>query len=301
MNFRPLIISGVFTFLVGTCAHADLVVSNSVNALGNTLTNSARSVSPLGATVDNNTGSLLPLNYDYSSAFAYANYGVLKAYVLSTDNIRSTSASSQATAQFLDTITINAPGLAGQQGTINADFIFNWRIFAGLSGNAVSGAGGQVVFNFNNNQYVERAQGGVDQHGGQTITSSGGYNGSNNLPFSFDIRILNDFTFGYPIQISGFLAVNSGVAVGGGGGYAEGSNDAAHSAYWNGIQSISSNNRVINDFTVLSTSGANYKNSFVPLAVVPDPNNVPEPASLVLVGIGMLGLAISRKKFSRGK
>lgn len=83
-------------------------------------------------------------------------------------------------------------------------------------------------------------------------------------------------------------------------GSAEGSADAAHSAYWNGIQSITANGQQVNNFTATSLSGTNYRNSFVP-AGFNDTTSVPEPETIALLGLGMLGLVASRRKQAQRK
>lgn len=161
IGFTLLKTGVVLAFLVSQAAHANLMVSDLVSVAGNT-TNSASGTSSAGVTVSDSAGDRSDLtNALYSSAFASANYGVLKASSYSVDTRASatgTSAGSGARAQFSDYIFIDAPGLTGQIGYVSADFIFAWRLLAAQAVYGGGGANGQMQVSFAGYDFKHRCQ-----------------------------------------------------------------------------------------------------------------------------------------------
>ncbi len=77
------------------------------------------------------------------------------------------------------------------------------------------------------------------------------------------------------------------------GGFAETVFDAGNSIYWDGIAEVTWNDRPV-DFTVLSGSGSDYRNSFAP-----GPAQVPEPPTALLLTLAAALLPLARTRSRR--
>jgi hypothetical protein len=66
--------------------------------------------------------------------------------------------------------------------------------------------------------------------------------------------------------------------------------DMAHSIYWGGVSGVTANGAPVNTFTITSSSGVNYANSFVPAA-----SGAPEPGTLLLCAAA-LGMAVWKRR-----
>ena len=73
--------------------------------------------------------------------------------------------------------------------------------------------------------------------------------------------------------------------------------DLGNSLYWGGFSNLQANGNAVNSFSVVSESGTNWANSFLPIN---PPNGVPEPGNLALMLTGLAALSM-RKRSSRGK
>jgi hypothetical protein len=81
--------------------------------------------------------------------------------------------------------------------------------------------------------------------------------------------------------------------------YGTATDDLAHSLYWAGISSVTSNGMPVSSFTVTSDSGTDWSQSFVPGNVSgPGPTGTPEPGTFVLVAMLLGGVWLVRRKAS---
>ena len=69
--------------------------------------------------------------------------------------------------------------------------------------------------------------------------------------------------------------------------------DASHSGYWGGIVSATAGGVAIDDFSVLSSTGLDYRNSFAVAAPVP------EPESVALLAVGLLAVWVRARRAGR--
>jgi hypothetical protein len=195
------------------------------------------------------------------------------------DQSRIGSASYEVYAGFMDTITIDAPGLTGQTATMRIGMDLEGTLSAGGWPEPTSGAGGEVNF------YLYGPGGGQHQV----------------AVYNSDERVQHflggnaQIVFGTPFSIHFVVALTGGAdaaSVGEDGpGLAAGAimiADFQNTFTWTGIQDLrDAGGEPVLDFTVTSLSGTDYRDRIVP---------VPESGTALPVLAGLAALARQRRR-----
>ena len=219
---------------------------------------------------------------------AVAEHGILRAYAAEASTGPHGYAKANATATFSDAVTIDAPGLSGQAGSVAMLLQFDYS--AHVSGQLPGAGSGQVrlildVFYPLRTDRYQRAV--LIAPDGQVTTQS--INPGNVVvPFTPQILAQVDFVFGQPFS---FTATLIAAAVGNFDQQVE--VDASHSAYWGGFQSVLDGGGNAVSYSVTSGSQTDWSQSFVP-ATVPEPGTW----ALLLAGVGLVS-ACARRRASR--
>jgi hypothetical protein len=105
--------------------------------------------------------------------------------------------------------------------------------------------------------------------------------GFRELPYANAASMTVDFTWGDTLQLVmdllGWGATTNALTT-----FSGASADASHSGYWGGILSATAGGVPIDDYSVLSATGVDCRNSFA------DAAPVPEPESVALLAVGLL-------------
>lgn len=215
-------------------------------------------------------------------ASAQAGFGTLKGLASAVGTGDGSSVDSTATSFFSDTVTILGlpTGTAGTM-TVSVDVLGSMN----YSGNCLPLITGAPAC------FAAWSLGVTD--GGPTSIDLGGridnIKGSTGNGFGMQTATFS-FTYGVAFDLSGGLTVEA---------YNDGlqassiSVDMAHSVYWGGISNVTANGLPVSSFTVISNSGTDWSQSFVP-STTP----VPEPSAAVLMGslLGALCLLQRRRR-----
>ncbi len=269
-----------------------------------------------GTTVHSALGYIDPLlgTTNSSNGAATAGAGFLQvmadAAVSSTPPLGQSGVSLQsltaiAEGRFTDQLTIDAPtaALQGSFARVNASLVVEGQL--GTSAVNVN-AGGGLIANANWRIAYQVA----DAFGGSVSTFNSGFFGAQavtafgtfpqgpalpaTIPISFNIR------FGVPfdVQISAAVVALATMSSGTAKPLTEGISAASAAAqfgntfFWNGIASVTSGGQTVSDFTVTSTSGADYASAL-------RPSVVPLPATAWLLLSGVAALARRRQRGGR--
>jgi len=236
-----------------------------------------------------NTGIVIGANgvTSHSTGFgtAYAEHGVLKTFASSESSGPRGYAQATSTATFGDLLTIDAPGLSGQNGAVSMLLLFDFLEHVVGQPGAAGGRAqlGLDLFVGGRTERYERTLI-FDPNG---LTTSQSFDPGNVVvPFGKQIVADVDFVFGQPFT---FVATLRAFATGSFDQQVE--VDASHSAYWGGFQSVLDVGGNAVDYTVTSSSLTDWSRSFVPSAV-PEP----PPVALLLAGMGLIGVFTHRRR-----
>lgn len=219
--------------------------------------------------------------FDSSGAgTTFVDYGVIKLSGEASGSLYTLSR-----GIFRDELLITAPGVpTGTFGTVTFSITVDGLLAAGSEGGTV--ASWQLDADVGGGAYDLSVRG---RQNGALL--GGEYIGS---PFGEFIGT-GTFYFGVASRLEVEL---EGLAQAGysdrSPGLPRASYDLARSLYWGGIHDVSVNGVALSDYSVLSASGTDYRNSLAPA-----PGLVPEPASLGLTLAG-LGLLAGRQRRRRG-
>ena len=219
-----------------------------------------------------------------SLAWAVAEHGILKAYAVESSIGPHGRAKATATLTFGDAVTIDAPGLTGQAGTVSMLLQFD---FSGHV-TAPDGSGsGQVRLHLDvdSGLHIDRYQRAVLFNPDGQVTTQAINPGNVAVPFSPQILAQVDFVFGQSFSFTATL-----IASGVGSLQQRVEVDASHSAYWGGFQSVLDAGGNAVNYSVTSSSQTDWSQSFVP-ATVPEPGTW----ALLLAGIGAVSARARRK------
>lgn len=192
----------------------------------------------------------------------------------------------QAGSRWLDTWTINAPGLTGTPGRLNASVTvsaspqlsLNAVVPSGLYAVAISGWSLSVNGGFLN---------GMSATGGGQLDETGFFQSyGNDGTFNFDVNFVYGFETGLDVLFRATSQVY-GWAEDGASLTGTARLDFANTIQWQGISNVVDENGDPVDFSFASESGVDWTQP-VPLQAVP------LPASVWLLGTALAGLALRR-------
>jgi hypothetical protein len=267
---------------VGTEAQIDARGTHRINAAHNECYGCLASTSSTGTVADAAVGT----SQSDSCATALADYGVLKVFAETRSSGLYGSARASALADFSDGLSINAPGLAGQRGTVNFALQFNHA--ANFAAEPAL-AGAYVALNLDVEvglRTLHWQRGLLLAAGTPAQSVSFDPPANTRAPFSGSLLASADFTFGEPFSFTARLT-----AMANGSHQHQATLDASHSAYWGGIQSVlgADGNTVI--YSLASDSNTDWSRSFVPSAV-PEMSS----AALLLAGLASVGALTRRRR-----
>ncbi len=203
-----------------------------------------------------------------ANASAMANFGVIKIFAqFDEQDYLGTHLVGFADAGWIDTLTFSDPALNGQQGLLTFLLSANGTLFAG--GN--NGLAGMSV------GFSEGVAGGAYGAQGQANSQPGDYNQTVNETYVFQVP----FIFGTPFEMYIRAIATAGLSSTPFANPSSGQVNFSNSFYWAGIQSVTSNGNLVTGWTLVSASGTNYNQSFVPIEEVPEPGTAPLLAAVL--------------------
>ena len=234
--------------------------------------------------------------FGHGSALAIAGDGFVKAYGegsaygWSSEGWTATGGGS-GSARFVENLTFSSAAHAGMPGQVTVAALFD----AALHSFGLATASTSFSLRVGNTNGIVFAQ---IQSEGIPVFSQIQVNdamGPRVLPYANVGSLTFNFTWGDTLQIvmdllaagntKNALTVVSGAEA-----------DAAHSGYWGGILSATAGGVAITDYSVLSATGVDYRNSFAVAAPVPEPESVALLAAGLLMVWGRVRRAARRNR-----
>jgi hypothetical protein len=235
-----------------------------------------------------------------SAAHATASFGLIRhaasASNATTDHGNRAGAISDA--GWIDTLTISNAALTGLAGVMSFGVHVDGTLFAG-------GHNGTAGWRFGIQASDPLAAGFMEQSRTEGASKFLNIASPDVLITIDELQIFNvGFTFGTPFELVVRSLINVGLrsTTGGGGGVglfpSSAIADFDNTIFWNGIESVTQNGNAVS-YQISALSGTDWTQSFDPDAVVAPPaNNVSEPVSLSLLGLGLVGIAATRLRRS---
>lgn len=241
-------------------------------------------------------------------SMAYADFGVLKisgdATALASSTMPADQVYANSTASWDDAVTISSQNASGM-AYLTANILVRGSVVAGsniygyaysnsdfrFTTNGCYSCGSVTVHGYSSVQVS--ANGAIHSHG-YTLESA-----DKNLAsiddmfrlYSFDIPFLLGANFGISVSLMGSTSASAGNDQTT-PGFGFGSYDLGHSLYWAGISELrDANGNLITDYSLVSGSGVDYRNSLVPTSTVP------VPASIWLFLSGLLAFGFTNKQY----
>jgi hypothetical protein len=286
-NILSGVLSIAFLLAIGCSARAGTEVSVMVYGQSPTYGRTTQSSGPLSRSLSGTVGE------GTSEARASASFGELKVYAENHVNIAGSgpfypSYYTSAEAYFRDTLTIDAPGLTGQSGTVNVKFTLEGDLSMSARGDASLSStpedySSTFTYYFQKIGYGNLSQGTQTEFFDGTVTAD---NHSFSIaPFlNTELTIAVPFTYGTPFDVKLTIQAASYAKTQYGG---DGIADAEHTVTWGGFASVlDSGANTVTNYSTSSDSGVNY--------AAP----VPEPATAGLLMFGMAGLLSRRRRLS---
>lgn len=217
-----------------------------------------------------------------ATAYAMADYGVLK----SASSVQGAGDSAYALAyshtSFADTFRIDAPGMTGKEGLFKAEVImpFTLTVSNGTYSDQYLYADVQIdSLNGHSWNKYQLSAGDQSLFGHPALLYNGG-----EIPSTSRMIFEVPFFYGEPISIQAHLNTSVKASTPLTVTSFSASMDASHSLYWEGISSITdSRGRPVTGYTLTSDSGTDWTRNFA--APVPEP----APGLLMLAGLGAIG------------
>jgi hypothetical protein len=281
----------VFAFVVGgsELSHAAVIAEVSCSARAGLSSTSFDNDYPDSGTASASCSESKSQNeqHGYSTAVSSAAYGILKA-ASSGGSDEFAGGSGFSRAAFSDQLLIDSSVYRGQTGTVRLGMNFRWNstVLLGSSGTVVTSSTLSLSSGFRQSTRGYGYSVMTDTNG--TTTYSENFIATNNwveIPYDDQLFLDAAFIVGQPFSIYALLETVAGSAGNEGSFYA--AMDAAHSAYWTGISSVTVGDNLIGNYSVSSASGLDYTRSYLPSTAIP------EPGTSSLITIGLIGL-ISR-------
>lgn len=293
---------GVMAWMAGSAGHASVMTYTS----GSTHDTSQTDQYP--QTGDRHESSVSGAGAKGSfSAWARADYGTLKVFASGAASENS-HAAAFASASVGDTITFNNAALDGKKGQFTVSFYADsilggenytpWGPFGSSANFNLDVMMGTSYLGIESSRLLVRQSLVVDDDPGWTSSSSRLWDQDVHGITDTEVTgkffsLTQEFVWGVPVYYQMNMWVDGFF-----GNYpyhpytdvrGSFSADGGNSTYWNGITSIITDGIEISDYSLVSASGTDYSQSFLP---VPE---VPEPAAFGMLGAGLAFLVLRQR------
>lgn len=216
-----------------------------------------------------------------------ARHGAVRAAalaVLSGGQSYAAGASASGAASFDDMLTVNAPGMAGQNGSMQVSMVLDGVLSESLPGNETSAD--HAIANVEFSLYASTSRG--NPTAGIAYGQSDAYDG---FSVNYEVYALDiPFVYGEPFTIGAELSTGASVQMPNFPGSTSAVSAFAQTASWQGIASVQdSTGAEVLDFTVSAESLTDYRG----------PITVPEPGTLAMALFWTCGALHYRRRRPR--